>query len=103
MDLNVGKEVAAAQADDRGRTAGASTPTCSAKQRTPATRNGWCKRIVWRIQAQAEGDLSERARQRAAELANDADLRSLGPQVNRPPTAAPATQHRNDDACRGWR
>ena len=33
------------------------------------------KRIAWRLQALAEGDLSERARQRAEELANDADLR----------------------------
>jgi len=33
------------------------------------------KRIAWRIQAQAYGDLSERARRRAEELANDADLR----------------------------
>ena len=32
------------------------------------------KRIVWRLQALAEGDLSERARRRAAELARDADL-----------------------------
>jgi hypothetical protein len=31
------------------------------------------KRIAWRIQALAEGGLSERARQRALELANDAD------------------------------
>jgi hypothetical protein len=38
------------------------------------------KRIAWRLQALAEGDLSERARQRAAELANDADLR-LSPQL----------------------
>jgi hypothetical protein len=44
-----------------------------------ATRAGnktWLvKRIAWRLQALAEGDLSERARQRAHELANDADLR----------------------------
>jgi hypothetical protein len=33
------------------------------------------KRIAWRIQARAEGDLSERARRRAGELADDADLR----------------------------
>jgi hypothetical protein len=33
------------------------------------------KRIAWRLQARAEGDLSERARRRAAELANDADPR----------------------------
>ena len=37
------------------------------------------KRIAWRLQALAEGDLSERARQRAAELARDADLRILPP------------------------
>ncbi len=32
------------------------------------------KRIAWRMQANEEGDLSVRARQRAAELANDANL-----------------------------
>ncbi|RMF21151.1 MAG: DUF2924 domain-containing protein, partial [Deltaproteobacteria bacterium] len=37
------------------------------------------KRIAWRLQANAEGDLSERARRRAAELANDADLRMKAP------------------------
>src|SRR5262249_59613066 len=44
------------------------------------------KRIAWRLQALAEGDLSERARQRATELANDADLR-LSPPPMRPGTA----------------
>jgi hypothetical protein len=33
------------------------------------------KRIAWRIQAEVHGNLSERARRRAEELANDADLR----------------------------
>jgi len=33
------------------------------------------RRIAWRLQAQREGDLTERARHRAAELARDADLR----------------------------
>jgi len=37
------------------------------------------KRIAWRLQALSEGDLSERARRRAAELANDADLRIRTP------------------------
>lgn len=37
------------------------------------------KRIAWRIQALAEGDLSERARKRVEELANDADLRMRAP------------------------
>ncbi|MBP7946046.1 MAG: DUF2924 domain-containing protein [Verrucomicrobia bacterium] len=47
------------------------------------------KRIAWRMQANAEGGLSERARRRAEELANDADLR-----VRRPPdkpTPPPST------------
>jgi hypothetical protein len=37
------------------------------------------KRIAWRMQANEEGDLSERARRRALELANDADLRMKAP------------------------
>lgn len=37
------------------------------------------KRIAWRMQANAEGDLSERGRQRAMELANDADIRMTPP------------------------
>jgi hypothetical protein len=43
------------------------------------------KRIAWRIQANEEGDLSERARRRAEELAHDADLR-LKPPVRRKPS-----------------
>jgi hypothetical protein len=37
------------------------------------------RRIAWRLQALAEGDLSQRARQRAAELAHDADVRLSPP------------------------
>jgi hypothetical protein len=40
------------------------------------------RRIAWRLQAVVEGDLSERARRRAAELACDADLR-----ISAPPSA----------------
>lgn len=39
------------------------------------------RRIAWRIQANAFGGLSERARQRAAELANESDLRLSPPKV----------------------
>ena len=39
------------------------------------------KRIAWRIQALEEGDLSERARKRALEIANDADLRIRAPKM----------------------
>ena len=37
------------------------------------------RRIAWRLQALAEGDLSQRARDRAAELASDVDLRLRPP------------------------
>jgi hypothetical protein len=37
------------------------------------------RRIAWRLQALVEGDLSERARRRAAELVCDADLRVSAP------------------------
>jgi hypothetical protein len=46
------------------------------------------KRIAWRLQALAEGTLSERARQRAEELANDADLRVTIPKAKPVPAAA---------------
>ncbi len=47
---------------------------------THANNRDWLiKRVAWRLQALAEGDLTERAKQRAAELANDADLRVVPP------------------------
>ena len=38
------------------------------------------RRIAWRLQARAEGDLSQRARQRALEIADDADFRIRAPE-----------------------
>jgi hypothetical protein len=38
------------------------------------------RRIAWRLQARAQGGLSERARQRATQLAADVDLRLRAPQ-----------------------
>jgi hypothetical protein len=50
---------------------------------TPSHNKIWLvKRIAWRLQARIEGDLSERARRRAAELAADADLRLSAPAAN---------------------
>jgi len=85
MKLDVGKELAAL------------------KQMTPAelrdkyaevygegSRSGhkdWLiKKIIWRMQANAEGGIPERVRQRALAIANDADLRLHAP---RPPRHQP--------------
>jgi hypothetical protein len=82
MQLDIAKEVAALKRmtvkDLRGRYAKAFG------EETHANNKPWLvKRIAWRLQALAEGNLSERARRRAAELANDADLR-LSPPKPRP-------------------
>jgi hypothetical protein len=56
---------------------------------TQASNRTWLiKRIAWRMQALAEGDLSERARRRAAELAQDADLRLTPPRSKTTATTA---------------
>ena len=46
-------------------------------------RHSLVRRIAWRLQANGEGGLSERARQRALEIANDADVRVLPPRERR--------------------
>jgi len=58
----------------------------------PRSRNKqWLvKRIAWRMQANEEGDLSERARRRAMELANDADVRVTAPRRSKPGESEPA-------------
>ena len=56
------------------------------------------RKIAWRIQELAEGGLSERAKTRAREIANEADIRTRPPQgflpgsrkrAKPPPTRAP--------------
>ena len=49
------------------------------------------RRIAWRLQANAEGDLSERARRRICDIADDRDLRVRAPKefVARPESGAP--------------
>jgi poly-gamma-glutamate capsule biosynthesis protein CapA/YwtB (metallophosphatase superfamily) len=91
MHLNVGKEVAALQwmtvKELRAKYAEAFG------EDTPANNKGWLvKRIAWRLQALAEGGLSERARQRAADLANDADLRLSPPKAKAGPALAERTR-----------
>jgi hypothetical protein len=90
VELNIANEVAALErlsvGQLRQRFAELFGETTKASNRT------WLvKRIAWRMQALAEGDLSERARRRAEELARDADLR-LNPPQNKATTTAPPAE-----------
>jgi hypothetical protein len=87
VEMNIVNEIAALQrlsiGQLRQRFAEVFGETTNASNRT------WLvKRIAWRLQALAEGDLSERARRRAAELARDADLR-LNPPPSKTTTTTP--------------
>ena len=66
-------------------------PTTSIPAKRDACNRVSVKRIVWRLQANAEGGISERAKRRALELANDADLRTKAPPE---PKAAPDAKQR---------
>ena len=84
MELNLGKELATLNR--------LPVPNSRAKyaavfsEATNTRHKAWLvNRIIWRMQALAEGDVTERARRRAAELANDADLRRRPPKTPTPP------------------
>jgi Protein of unknown function (DUF2924) len=49
------------------------------------------RKIAWKIQALVEGDLSERARRRAEELAQGTELRVMPPRSAAPPEAGVVT------------
>jgi hypothetical protein len=58
------------------------------RESTTARNKVWLvKRIAWRLQANVEGDLSERARRRAMEIANEADIRMMPPRERKPKLA----------------
>jgi len=54
------------------------------------------RRIAWRLQANAEGSLSERARQRASDLAEEAELRIRAPESFLRQLSEPAGKRRCD-------
>jgi hypothetical protein len=63
---------------------------------TPSHNKVWLvKRIAWRLQALAEGGLSERARRRAAELVQEADLRLSAPPDGLPGIRRPLLRRRD--------
>jgi len=106
MHVNVAKEVAALKAMSVGELRAKYAQVFG--EETRAGHKTWLiRRIVWRLQALAEGDLSERARRRAAELANDADLRLYPPRSSqviladkKSTPSAPRTDHRLPPAGR---
>ena len=80
MNVNVAKEVATLQRMTINQLRERYVVLFGEVART--NNRAWLvRRITWRMQAQAEGDLSDRARERAAELANEADLRLSPPKV----------------------
>jgi len=86
MELNVGKEIAALRRmtvpDLRRKYAEAFGESTTSRHKQFLIR-----RIVWRLQANEEGGLSERAQQRAKELAADSDVRLTAPRAD--PVASP--------------
>jgi hypothetical protein len=99
MTVNVAQEVAALQRltihELRDRFAELFGEPTRAGNRTWLIR-----RIAWRLQALSEGDLSARARQRAAELAHDADLRVLAPRATNAATETPVVRGKIDPRLR---
>jgi hypothetical protein len=85
MALNVGKEIAGLK-QMRVRELREKYEAVFGEPTRAGNKDFLFKRIAWRIQALAEGNLSERARRRAELLARDADLRTTAP---RAPLTAP--------------
>ncbi|HAN99491.1 MAG TPA: DUF2924 domain-containing protein [Planctomycetaceae bacterium] len=87
--LNVAKEVSAMERMSVDELRRKFAEVCG--ESTNGRNKPWLiKRIAWRMQANVEGGLSERARQRAAELADDAYLRVTPPRTPKASAAAPS-------------
>ena len=76
--MNIGKEVAALERLAIGKLRERYAEVFG--EPTNGNSKPWLiRRIAWRLQERAHGGLSERARRRAEELADDADLRTMPP------------------------
>jgi len=76
--MNIKEELARLERMTTGELAGRYVEVCGEPIRT-RNRAYLTRKIAWRLQAMAEGDLSERVRRRAAELAKDEDVRLMPP------------------------
>ena len=85
MALNVAKEVAALERMSVNDLCERYRETFG--EETNARNKRWLvKRIAWKLQANAEGDISERARRLATEISLSTDIRSSVPKIRRRPT-----------------
>lgn len=78
MNLDIEKEVAALRQMTTGKLCDRYADVFGESTRT-RHRAYMIRKIAWKLQARAEGDLSERARRRAEELARDSELRLMPP------------------------
>jgi hypothetical protein len=87
MTIDIDKEVAALERMTIGQLHDRYAEVVGEKARS-RHRQYLIRRIAWRVQANAEGGLTERALRRAEELANDAEVRVTPPR-SRPVRTAP--------------
>lgn len=95
--LNVGKEVAALERLTVGELRERYADLF--QEKTGACNRKWLiRRIIWRMQSLEGGGLSQRARDRADELANTSDLRVTAPRT--PQVSLDAPERTKTTACR---
>jgi Protein of unknown function (DUF2924) len=90
MKLDVEREVAALQRMPTGQLCERYAELFGEPTRT-RHRIYLVRKIAWKLQALAEGDLSERARRRAEELAGGTELRVMPPKSPAPPEVGVVT------------
>jgi hypothetical protein len=81
MKLDIEREVAALRRMSTGQLCERYAELFGEPTRT-RHRTYLIRKIAWKLQALVEGDLSERARRRAAELAHGTELRVMPPKAN---------------------
>ncbi|GIW81344.1 MAG: hypothetical protein KatS3mg105_3501 [Gemmatales bacterium] len=87
MKLDIEKEVAALQRMSTGQLCERYAELFREPTRT-RHRTYLVRKIAWKLQALVEGDLSERARRRAEELAHGTELRVMPPKADETTQAA---------------
>jgi Protein of unknown function (DUF2924) len=83
MELDIERQVAALQQMSTGQLCERYAELFGEQTRT-RHRAYLLRKIAWKLQARAEGDLSERARRRAIELAQGTELRVMPPKAVEP-------------------